>query len=463
MHHLGEARLALRRYFGYADFRPGQEAVVGAVLAGRDTLAVLPTGGGKSVCYQVPALVLDGLVVVVSPLISLMEDQVAACRRRGIAAAALTSTTPLDERRQVVAALDGRRLRLLYLSPERLAAQAASLRRRSGPPVLLAVDEAHCIAEWGPDFRPAFRRLGAARQALGWPPCVALTGSATELVRRDIAGVLGLGARRRPVAQVQRSFDRPNLRFEVRRVSDEVARRDALLQLLGRPAPRSIVYAATRNVTEALVRLLRLSGHRADPYHAGLAGGDRAAILRRFVAGGVDVVVATCAFGMGIDVPDVRLVVHWAMPASPEAYYQEAGRAGRDGAAARCVLLFQPGDARVHRRMLEVTLPSRRVLRRAWRDAAFAARLPDEVRASVERLRGELVGRGGRIDWAPYGARRRAALRRLRLMARYAGAWRCRRRRLLAYFGDPLVACAGCDRCAFWQRLRGGQVVRPVY
>ncbi|HEX5820124.1 MAG TPA: RecQ family ATP-dependent DNA helicase [Gemmatimonadales bacterium] len=444
---LDRARDLLAAHFGYSDFRPGQSDVVTAILAGRDTLAILPTGGGKSVCFQVPALTLGGLTVVVSPLISLMQDQVDACRRRGIAAAALTSATTADERAHTLQQLSRRELRLLYLSPERLVGRARELAALGGRPALLAVDEAHCISEWGPDFRPEFRRLGSARRDLGDPPCAALTGSATPEVRADITRVLALGARdRRGPVVILRSFDRQNLHFAVRQVRSERERYERLVALLRAHERLAIVYVSTRSVAEALVRSLRFAGFSALPYHARLDGEQRAAILRRFLAEQVDVVVATCAFGMGIDAPRVRLVAHWTLPGSPEAYYQEAGRAGRDGDAAHCVLLFRRGDADVHRRMLDVTLPPERLLRRAWADPALAARQSAEVRASIARLHAELV-HDGTVRWEPHRTRRRGIGRRIAMMRRFATGWGCRRRKLLGYFGEPPSTCAGCDWC----------------
>ena len=443
---LVDARAILRRHFGFPDFRPSQREVVRAVLNGRDTLAVLPTGAGKSACFQVPALLFDGISVVVSPLISLMTDQVAACQRRGIAAAALTSSTSVVDRVVVAEALRTRSIRLLYLSPERLAASAVSLRAQIGVPAMLAVDEAHCISEWGPDFRPAYRRLGLVRRQLGMPPVVALTGSATPEVRRDITRQLafrgGAGA-----LEYVASFDRPNLDFCVRVVSCEADRFRAVLAELDRTRPLAIVYTPTRSVTEALTRALRHAGYDAVPYHAGLTSEYRLRALERFTSAQVQVVVATCAFGMGIDAPNVRLVVHWSMPPTLESYYQEAGRAGRDGATARCVLLYRPGDGDRQREQLDVTFPPPRAVERIWRDPDAARRAPAGLRESAERLRGEVLQDSGRAEWAPVKRRRRLAEGRIRAVERYATTRRCRRGVLLGYFGERLAGCAGCDRC----------------
>ncbi|HJS47388.1 MAG TPA: RecQ family ATP-dependent DNA helicase, partial [Gemmatimonadales bacterium] len=399
---LDAARALLARHFGYRDFRPLQERVVAALLAGRDVLGVLPTGAGKSACFQVPAHLGEGVTLVVSPLISLMQDQVAAARARGLSAAALHSSQPAAEQREALTDAAAGRLRLLYTSPERLPRLARELGERGVRPARLAVDEAHCISEWGHDFRPSYRGLGRHRLALGGPPVVALTGSATPAVRADIRATL----RFRPGAgEVVGSFDRRNLRFAVRLVAGEAERLEVLLALLGAADRVALVYAPTRRLTEALSRTLGRRGYRAAPYHAGLSPDLRRATLDRFLDDDVEVVVATSAFGMGIDKPTVRLVVHWMMPPTPESYYQEAGRAGRDGGRADCVLLHAGGDAGLHRRQLDVTFPPRRLVERAWRDPGLTGLAPN-VRASVERLRGELRPERGAVRWQRVDRRR---------------------------------------------------------
>jgi ATP-dependent DNA helicase RecQ len=440
-----EARRLLHRHFGYPDFRPAQGLVVRSILAGTDTLAVLPTGAGKSVCFQVPAIALGGLTVVVSPLISLMQDQVAAAEGRGIPSACLTSGLTAEEQGAVRRRLAEGGLRLLYLSPERLERFASELRASGIRPALLAVDEAHCIAEWGHDFRPSYRGLLAARYRLGRPQVVALTGSATPAVRRDIARALGFPAER--YAEHLGSFDRRNLWFGVVRVANDRERLRALRRLISGDDRMAIVYAPTRSVTESVARALVTAGHRAAPYHAGLDRARRAAILDAFLSDRLDVVVATCAFGMGIDKPTVRLVVHWTLPPTPESYYQEAGRAGRDGEFARCVLLWHPSDGALHRRLLDVTFPPRRLLERIWRDPSKVKGVPDNVLESAARLAKELRPERGPVDWEPVQRRRRHAEERLRVMERYARDGACRRRALVGYFGERLAECAGCDRC----------------
>lgn len=448
---LAHARAALQQHFGYADFRPSQRPVVEAALRGDDVLGVLPTGAGKSVCFQIPAVVLGGLTLVVSPLIALMQDQVAAARRRGLSAASLDSTQSDSAKAATLAQLREGRLQLLYVSPESLRRVSALLGTLGIRPVRLAVDEAHCVSEWGHDFRPAFRAIGRHRAALGDPPVIALTGSATPEVRRDLREVLGLGRGGRRVRQVVASFDRGNLRFGVLAARDDAARLDLLRRALGNVSRGSaLVYVPTRGLAEGVVRVLREGGRSVHPYHAGLPAEQRATVLRRFLNGDAPVVVATSAFGMGIDQPNVRLVLHWGISPTPESYYQEAGRAGRDGAEARCLVLAAPRDGLVHRAQLAATFPPRGVLERLWDGrSAGGPELSAAVRESARRLREERLQYDATdlAFWHGLERRRIAGRKRLAAVERYAATWLCRRRLLLEWFGETAVRCAGCDRC----------------
>ena len=423
---LAPARDRLRHHFGFDDFRPLQTRVIEALEQGSDVLAVLPTGAGKSICFQVPAMLRPEPSIVVSPLISLMQDQVAAAVARGIPAAALNSTLSPKAQRELLDQVVQGRVRLLYTSPERLGRLASDLAERSVRPGLLAVDEAHCISDWGADFRPAYRTLRKLRSRLGWPQVIALTGSATPAVRRHVSLALGLG-RGRGFSVVLGSFDRRNLWFGVARVRDERERLRALIATLMLQDALAIVYAPTRNLVEELARVLGNAGFRAAPYHAGLSASARRDVLTRFLTDELGVVVATCAFGMGIDKPNVRLVVHWTLPPTPEAYYQEAGRAGRDGGLARCILLYRPGDAALPRRQLDVTFPAEQLAEQVWNGEQDPARLPANLRASLERLYRELSPGRRRIDWEPVRQRRRRAEERIAVMERYAKDRHCRR------------------------------------
>jgi len=325
---LHDARDVLASRFGHADFRDGQREAVAAVCQGRDALVVLPTGGGKSICYQIPALMREGITVVLSPLISLMKDQVDALTARGIPAAFVNSTLNGREIADRFARVRDGSLKLLYVAPERFELGRTADRLRDAGVGLLAVDEAHCISEWGHDFRPSYRRVQAIRDALGQPQTVALTATATPAVRRDIAEQLGL----RDPAIVVSGFDRHNLQWHVLPMKGDAQKDATLLALLRQVPGPAIVYAATRKHVERVAQWLDRQRVPARAYHAGLDDDERRDVQEAFLGDRVRVIVATNAFGMGIDKPDVRLVVHWAMPGSLEAYYQEAGRAGRDGA-----------------------------------------------------------------------------------------------------------------------------------
>ncbi len=357
-----EARATLTQWFGYPDFRPPQVRAVEAVLSGRDALVVLPTGGGKSLCYQVPALMRSGLTVVVSPLISLMKDQVEALERRGIHAAFINSTlSAASVSDRMSRARDGS-LRLLYLAPERLEAGRTLQQLADIGVALLAVDEAHCISEWGHDFRPSYRRIGSVRERLGRPQTVALTATATPAVRGDIEHQLAL----RDAAVVVAGFDRTNLTYHVQATFGQADKdREAIAWLRQATGP-AIVYASTRKNVERITGALVRGGISAAAYHAGLADSVRQRAQDAFMDERARVIVATSAFGMGIDKPDVRLVVHHAMPGSLEAYYQEAGRAGRDGRHSTVVLLHDPLDRATHEFFIDLANPPRTLIERAW-------------------------------------------------------------------------------------------------
>src|ERR1043166_3772111 len=444
---LASIHALLVRHFGYGELRPLQLRVVTALEEGRDVLAVLPTGAGKSLCFQLPAMLRRAATIVVSPLISLMQDQVAAATARGLPAAAINSTLPGSEQRRVLDRVAEGVVRLLYPAPERLGRLAGELAERGVRPALLAVDEAHCISEWGADFRPAYRTLRRLRARLGWPQTIALTGSATPAVRAEIVRALGLGGSR-GLGRVLGSFDRRSLWLGVARVDSERERLRALFDALHLQDALALVYAPTRNLVEELSRVLREAGFRAAASHAGLTSTVRKQVLSRLLADELGIVVATSAFGMGIDKPNVRLVVHWTLPPTPEAYYQEAGRAGRDGALARCLLLYRPGDANIPRRQLDVTFPGEALAARFWRGELDPARIPAGVRASLERLRRELRPDRGLVDWSAVRRRRLSAEARIAVVERYASDRRCRRSALLGYFGERVIRCAGCDVCS---------------
>lgn len=382
---LEQARAALRDRFGYPAFRAGQEAAVESVLAGRDTLVVLPTGGGKSLCYQVPALILPKLTVVISPLISLMKDQVDALAARGLPATFVNSTlTSAQVSDRLSRALRGD-VKLLYLAPERFDFGTTAERLRDAGVSLLAVDEAHCISEWGHDFRPSYLRISSVRERLGWPTTVALTATATPHVRGDIVTHLRL---EKPTTIIT-GFDRKNLSYHVVPTKTDRDKDDALVQLLRSTDGLAVVYAATRKAVERIAVLLERARIPAAAYHAGLDDARRHSVQDAFMTEKVRAIVATNAFGMGIDKPNVRLVMHYAMPGTLEAYYQEAGRAGRDGLPATCYLLHAFPDRFTHEFFINGAYPKRELVEEVY---ALLQRNADETGA-VDAAPADLASR----------------------------------------------------------------------
>lgn len=416
-----DPRAALRRHFGHESFRTGQEAVVQAVLAQKDVLAVMPTGSGKSIGYQLPALLSKGMTLVVSPLIALMKDQVDELSRRGIRAGALHSGRGQDEQREVVRAARDGSLDLLYVAPERFASERFRELLADVPLSLFAVDEAHCVSEWGHDFRPDYRMLASGAEACrradgaaGRPPIAAFTATATPEVREDIVTLLRL---RRPEVFVA-GFDRPNIFLDVRRVSGEIEKRQLLPDLVRNR--RALVYAATRKSAERAAEALSDAGIPARAYHAGLDERERTRVQEGFAKGTSSVICATNAFGMGIDRPDVEAVVHFEVPGSLESYYQEIGRGGRDGRRADATLLWNYVDVRTREFFIE-------------REDA------DDPR-----------GRHAPLDPEQREKKRELDRAKLRRMVAYADATGCLRATLLRYFGegDTPARCGFCGNCS---------------
>lgn len=482
------------RYFGLTNLRPGQLEAIESILAGRDTLVVMPTGSGKSLIYQTAALLRPGLTLVISPLIALMHDQVASLAGRDLPATYINSSVPLGEQQRRLQAMAEGRYRLVYVAPERLRSLAFQEALARIPVALLAVDEAHCISLWGHDFRPDYRRLGEARRQLDNPVTVALTATATPPVQADIEQSLALKNTRRIVA----GFNRPELTYRVYPAADEVVKLQTLSGLLvSWREGAALVYVGTRHQAEQVASFLRqMLGLEAVAYHAGLDLDHRQSIQVAFRAGRPLVVVATNAFGLGIDRPDVRLVVHYTLPGSLELYYQEAGRAGRDGQPAQAILIYNPADRALHDHFLSGVAPSRLELLALydslpaapsgdWTTEAELARrshlASDKIRLWLAQLEAAgLVTRLGdagqrmrlrRETWSEtavqttlnhFGRYRRHRQKQVEQVIHYARSHRCRRRILLAYFGDEGTAESEvcCDYCQVVNQPSGAPLGR---
>jgi ATP-dependent DNA helicase RecQ len=475
--HASRLRRAARTHFGWRGLRPNQLPAMRALLRRRDALVVLPTGAGKSAVYQVPATLLPGPTVVVSPLLALQQDQLLAINDRerdGLRAVRVSSAETPRQQEEAMAALRDGRARFLFITPEQLSQPDRLAEVRGLRPALVAVDEAHCISAWGHDFRPDYLALGHLIKAIGRPPVVALTATASPPVREDIVDRLGL----RDPQVVIGGLDRPNLFLEAAHCPDEDYRWRRLLALLAEGDGPGIVYVPTRRATEELCERLTAAGHPAKAYHGGMAAGPRHQLHEDFLADRVPIMVATSAFGMGIDKPNIRFVAHMALPDSPDSYLQEVGRAGRDGRSARTLLLFRPEDVGLQRyftggapdtdglaQLAAVLRADGPLSRTALRErTGLGTRKLGQLVALLEQVGAATTRGDNRLAaprYAPEPARaaeaalaeaeRRLAVQRSRtdMMRAYAETRSCRAQILLAYFGDHLPrACGHCDNCA---------------
>ncbi len=483
----------LEQFFGHREFLSAQEEVITAILSGRDTLVVMPTGGGKSLCYQLPALALDGLTIVVSPLIALMKDQVDALQARGISAELINSTLTPNEQSARIRRMEAGELKLVYVAPERFRSQRFVEALKRTRIALFAVDEAHCISQWGHDFRPDYFLLSHALRKLGHPLTAAYTATATPEVRADIAARLAL----RDPAEFVSGFARPNLQFVVHHTPNEYEKSMAVRRLIDSHRT-GLIYCSTRKHVESVSALLKewKVGHVS--YHGGMADEARDVAQEEFVSGKVDVAVATNAFGMGIDRSDTRFVAHYDIPGSLEAYYQEAGRAGRDGEAAVCELLFSPVDIRVQEFFLEGANPSYtlilgvyEMLRRSAGPDGMVLLTSKEISERLDVGKNDmavnsalsLLSRIGAIERLDVPGQRSRGTRvvdlnqpasrleidpqtladkevrdraKLRAMTRYADSFSCRQKYILEYFGEPNAqGCGTCDRCIAAETSQG--------
>ena len=478
------AKQTLRQAFGFEEFLDGQAGIVEQILASRDGLVVMPTGGGKSLCYQLPALCLEGVTVVVSPLIALMKDQVDGLAEKGLAATLINSTLSHSEQRDRIGRMLKGEYKLVYVAPERFRAEGFVSAMRGVKVGLLAIDEAHCLSQWGHDFRPDYLRLGEARKSLGDPQCVAFTATATPVVRDDIVKVLKL----QDPFQIVTGFERANLSFNISPVETKAAKFRRTREIL-KEHRTGIIYCATRKRVEEVAETLHSWGVSCVGYHGGMTEEEREETQNHFIRREVDVAVATNAFGMGIDRPDVRFVIHFEVPGSVEAYYQEAGRAGRDGEAAYCDLLWNYADTRTQEFFLEGANPGYGTISQVYEHLCQEADAQGEIHGSIEEIAGAIevkngmavssalsvLARAGHLERFDVPGQRRRGTRlkhrgaspgmldidrealeekeerdrqKLKAMVALCYSAACRQQAILDYFGeDEPGECGSCDVC----------------